>query len=137
MKLLLDNNLPPALAEALDVLTRSEWDGAHEVTHLRHKFPANTPDITWIEALAAEGGWVVVTHDKLDKGAEREALKRAGLKVFLLDKSWTSHPFWDKSVQLARWWPAIIEMAESLRGGAALRVRWNFSGKGQFQQITL
>lgn len=137
MKLLLDNNLPPALAQALDALTQAHWDRAHQVVHLRQKFEQNTPDITWINALAAEGDWTVITHDKLDKGLEREALKRAGLRVFLLDKSWKNYPFWDKSVNLARWWPRVIEMAESIRGGAAFRVRWQFSGKGQFEQIQL
>ena len=135
MKLLLDNNLPPALAQALHALTNAEWDGAHSVTHLKQKFAANTPDTEWISALAAEGDWVVITHDRLNKGAEREALKRAGLKVFLLDKSWADHNFWEKAVNLSRWWPRIIEQSEGLLGGAKFGVRWNFSGKGQFVQL--
>ena len=137
MKLLLDNNLPPALATALDTLTAKHWDGAHQVVHLRQKFPPNTPDEKWIAELAADGDWVVVSHDKFSKGLEREALKRAGLRVFLLDKSWKDYQFWEKSVNLMRWWPRIVEMAEGIRGGAAFRVRWNFSGKGQFEQIQL
>lgn len=137
MKLLLNNNLPPALAHALNELTAREWDSLHQVTHLRDRFTATTPDTEWIASLSQEEGWVVITHDRLNKGLEREALKRAGLKVFLLDRSWKNHNFWEKSVQLTRWWPRIIEQAEGLRGGAAMRVRWNFRGKGQFEQITL
>lgn len=137
MNVLLDNNLPPALARALNELTGSEWDGAHKVLHLRDKFPATTTDIEWISQLDLEGDWTVMTHDKLKKGLEREALRRAGLKVFMLDSSWKDHRFWDKAVQLCRWWPSIIEQASRIRGGAAFRVRWKFSGKGQFEQVVL
>jgi hypothetical protein len=137
VKLLLDNNLPPALARALHELTVGKWNGLHEVVHLRDRFPANTPDTEWIAALSREDGWAVITHDRLNKGLEREALKRAGLKVFMLDSSWKNHAFWEKAIQLTRWWPRIIEQAEGLCGGAAFRVRWNFSGKGRFEQITL
>ena len=137
MKLLLDNNLPPALARALHELTIREWENLHQVTHLRDRFAANTADAEWIAMLAQEGGWIVITHDRLNKGLEREALKRAGLKVFFLDGGWKDHNFWEKAVQLARWWPRIIEQAEGISGGAAFQVPWNFRGKGQFGQVTL
>lgn len=136
MKLLIDNNLPPALARALHELSIREWNGRHRVCALRDRFPANTPDTEWIGALSNEDDWVVITHDRLNKGLERKALKHAGLKVFFLDRSWKNHKFWDKTVQLVRWWPRIIEQAEGITGGAAFRVRWNFRGKGQFEQIS-
>jgi len=134
---MLGNNLPPALAAALSHLSTGQWGGDHQVSHLRDRFPANTPDTEWITALSREGGWTVVTHDRFNKGLEREVLKRADIKVFLLDKSWTHQKFWAKAENLVRWWPAIVEQAERIRGGAAFRVRWRFSGKGQFEQITL
>lgn len=136
MKLLIDNNLPPPLARALHELTIRERDRRHEVCALRDRFAENTPDTEWINALSTEGGWVVVTHDRLNKGAEREALKRAGLKVFFLDRSWKNHKFWEKAVQLTRWWPRIIEQSEGISGGAAFKVPWNFTGKGKFGQTT-
>lgn len=132
MRFLLDNNLPPALARALHELTKSDYD--HTVEHLKDKFPANTPDTEWIEALAKEGDWAVITHDRFNKGLEREVLRRAGLKVFMLDKSWGNHKFWDKAHQLVRWSPSIMDQSERLDGGAAFRVRWNFNGR--FEQIT-
>lgn len=54
-------------------------------------FPPNTTDEAWIETLSKQGGWSIVTHDKLNKGLEREALRRAGLIVFLLDRGWSNH----------------------------------------------
>jgi hypothetical protein len=79
----------------------------------------------------------VVTHDKLNKGLEREAPRRAGLIVFFLDKGWASRKFWDTAHNLVRWWPRVIEQAEGIQGGAAFKVPYKFSGKGQFQQVKL
>lgn len=134
MKYFVDNNLPPALAKALHELAKPF---GHTVEHLRAKFPQNAADSDWIDALSGEGGWSVITHDKLNKGLEREALRRAGLIVFFLDKGWSNHQFWDKAHNLVRWWPRIVEQSEGIKGGAAFKVPYNFSGKGQFEQVTL
>ncbi|TVT84568.1 hypothetical protein [Pseudomonas sp. H3(2019)] len=58
MNFLLDNNLPPALARALNELSKSE---GHTVTPLRDKFPQSTSDMTWISTLSEEGGWAVIS----------------------------------------------------------------------------
>lgn len=134
MKFLVDNNLPPALAHALRELSKPE---NHEVFHLKDRFPADTPDTVWIGSLSEEGGWIVVTHDNLNKGLEREALRQAGLLVFFLDKSWKDHKFWEKAHNLVKWWPRIIEQAGGIEDGAAFQVKWNFSGKGKFVQVKL
>lgn len=97
MKFLLDNNLPPALARALHELTHSDSNKKHMVIALRAKFQENSPDEEWIQSLADEGDWVVISHDKFNKGLEREVLRRAGLKVFMLNKSWGPHKFWNKA----------------------------------------
>jgi len=136
LKYLLDNNLPPALARALHQLTSSQYSN-HTVVALKDKFHANTPDEVWIKALADEGDWVVISHDRFKKAAEPEVLRRAGLIVFLLGKTWGNVPFWDKAYQLVRWWPAIIEQSERIAGGAAYEVSYRFSGKGKFKQLTL
>jgi len=132
VKFFIDNNLPPALAHALRELSKPE---NHVVRHLKEQFAADTPDIEWVNSLSKEGGWIVVTHDNLNKGLEREALRRAGLLVFFLDKSWKDHGFWDKAHNLVKWWPRIIEQAGGIEGGAAFQVKWNLTGKGQFQLV--
>jgi hypothetical protein len=135
LKFFVDNNLPAPLARALHELTSHEGDH-HEVAHLKDKFTATTPDLEWIEALAEESGWAVITHDKLNKGLEREALRRAGLIVFFLDKSWSNHNYWDKAQRLVQWWPAIIDQAERISGGAAFTVKWNYRN-GKFEQTKI
>ncbi|WP_349255412.1 hypothetical protein [Spectribacter acetivorans] len=137
MNFFFDNNLPPAIARALQALSRSQWGEEHEVQHLTNRFPPDTPDAEWITTLSDEGGWCVITKDRLTKGLERQVLARAGLVVFLLDRSWKNHQFWASSVQLCRWWPRVVEQAERLSGGAILQVPWNVSGKGKFKQVPL
>ena len=63
MKFFVDNNLPPALAKALHALSEPE---GHEACHLKEKFAQDTPDSDWIDTLSKEGGWSVITHDKLN-----------------------------------------------------------------------
>lgn len=133
MKFLLDNNLPPALARALNELSKVE---GHSVVHLSEKFPRDTADIDWITALKAEGDWVIVSQDQFRKSdLEKEAFRQAGLTVFCLAKHWSKARYWEKAHQIVRWWPAIMAQAEHLVGGAALRVQWKYSPPGRFEQI--
>lgn len=132
MKFLIDNNLPPAIARALNELTKIEL---HSVAPLRDKFPENTSDTHWITTLSQEGGWAVVSQDKFTKGdAERRAFRESGLPIFCLSKQWAQEPYWRKAENLVRWWPAIMQQADLVRGGAAFRVGWK---PGKFDQIKI
>jgi PIN like domain len=131
LNFLLDNNLPPPLARALNELSKRE---GHTVVHLSDKFPPSTPDIEWVKALKDEGDWVVVSQDQFKKSdLEKQAFRQAGLTVFCLAKHWSKARYWDKAHQIVRWWPDIIEQSERLMGGAALRVPWQY--RGRFEQI--
>jgi len=136
LKFFVDNNLSPALARALHELIHYDSGGKHDVVHLRDKFPRTVPDMEWIETLETEGDWAVITHDKLNKGLEREALRRAGLIVFFLNKSWSPHNYWEKAQRLVQWWPAIVAQAERITGGAAFTVKWNYRN-GKFEQTKI
>jgi predicted nuclease of predicted toxin-antitoxin system len=54
-----DNNLSTKLAKSLHVLVEPE----HQVVHLKDRFAANTPDETWMAALAGEPDWIIVSGD--------------------------------------------------------------------------
>lgn len=130
MKFFFDNNLPSQFAKALDALSSAE---GNSVIHLRDRFPRETPDHIWLNTLADEGGWVIITQDRIGKNdLEREALRRTGVVTFVLKKSWSSQKFWDKAHNLVRWWPRIAEHASGVRKGV-FRVDWRFSGKGRFE----
>ncbi|MTI12156.1 hypothetical protein E1189_03720 [Sansalvadorimonas verongulae] len=130
----MDNNLPPQLARAIEELCRPYKN--IEVWPLCDLFDANTPDIDWITDLSSEKAWVIISQDRFAKGsAEKQALRESGLTVFFLDKQWAKQKYWDKSHNLVRWWPAIMEQADRMTGGSAFRVRWRFGGKAQFEQV--
>ena len=135
MRFFFDNNLSPPLAQAIGALCKP-W--GIEVVHLREKFAENTHDVEWIDALAQEGGWCIVTGDRLKKNPlEREALRRSGLTAFILTKGWTNLKDWDGAWHLVRWWPQIMKQADLVEGGAAFDVPVKFSGKGKFKQVKM
>jgi len=116
-------------------LSRIEAD-VSEVIHLTDRFPRDCPDPEWMAALATEGGWVVISQDRLRKNdVEREAMRRSGLLVFSLDRNWAQQSHWPKAQNLVKWWPAILEQARLIEGGAAFRVQWRHAGR--FTQIKL
>lgn len=139
MKCLVDNNLPPALARALNALSTNKFSDLEQVIALREKFPPNTSDVTWIQALGQEGDWFILSADQFRKHGdlERKALRQNRLIVFCLSKQWSSHHYWEHGANLLRWWPHIVDQAERLQGGAAFRVPWRLSGgKPKFEQIS-
>lgn len=135
MKFLIDNNLPPQLARALNELSKKD---GHDVQPLKDKFPQDMPDTQWILTLKYEGNWAIVSQDNFRKNdLEKTAISSCGLPVFCLSKQWTSQNYWEKAQNLVRWWPAIIEQADRISGGAAFRVPWRYGAKPKFEQIKI
>lgn len=136
MNFFLDNNVPPNWAVCLSACSRSQFaEGkVREVTHLKTRFPVDTQDVTWIQALAIEKDWTILSGDAFRKGngVERKILRKSGLSVFVLQSSWSSYPYWEKTAQLLRWWPRIVEQANAV-DKIAMEVPWRISGK--FKQL--
>jgi hypothetical protein len=101
---------------------------------LRSRFAANTPDIDWIQELASERDWTIISGDAFRKrnGVERKILRRSGLSVFVLQSSWANYPYWDKTANLIRWWPRIVDQANAVEA-IAMEVPWRIAGK--FKQL--
>ena len=135
MKFFIDHNLPALLAKSLDSLSKYEGQ-EYQVVHLTEKFPSSISDADWISALAREGDWIVITQDRLSKNpTEKLALRESKLTSFFLKKAWSGQKFWPKAYQLTRWWPSIIQQAQSIAPGATFRIPFQFSGKGKFEQF--
>lgn len=120
MRFLLDNNISPLIAEALNALTR----GDPAVQSLRSKFSADTPDTEWIRVLAEEGDWVIVSADQriLKRRAERDVFRAAHLTAFFLAKGWSHQKFWLCAEHLVRWWPTIMSVAQTVAAPQAYEV---------------
>jgi predicted nuclease of predicted toxin-antitoxin system len=121
MRLILDENLPPALARSLDAL--SSRDG-HSVTHIRDLVGSGALDTTWIAAAAQEIDPVVVSGDRrmLTREHELRALRAHNLTTFILGPGWSDRTFWDKAWLLTRWWPKFIDVAGRAPHGTIFRV---------------
>lgn len=137
MKFFFDNNLSPHIAHAMRALSGRLAD-VDEVIHLTDRFEPTVPDAQWIGGLAADGQWVVVSVDRFKKcgGAEREALRRAGHTVFLLESQWPKHTFWLQAERMVRWWPQIVAQAGMVERGAFV-VPWQHSSTSRFRAVTL
>ena len=79
----------------------------HAAIALRDRFPNETPDLEWIEALGDDvDEWLVMTSDvRISRnGAEREAFRRAGLRAFAFAKGYQKMPLAARCANLiARW----------------------------------
>ena len=109
MKCLFDTHLPPKLARTLNFL---EGDDGIAVEHLNEKFPPDTPDIEWINKLAKEGGWFVITKDNQirKKPHERQAWQESHIPIVFLPKSWVNYDFWGIAWRFVKYWPDLKKM---------------------------
>lgn len=121
MRFFLDNTLPPPLAEALHALCRSD---SHEVRHLRDRFQPDTDDVVWINTLAQEGDWIIISGDpRITKNPhERVAWLTSGLTAFFLKPGWSNLQFWVQVSKLVYWWPRIMTEAERARSGSGFLI---------------
>lgn len=133
MKCILDENLSPHLARALNALC--EPDG-HSVVHITEKFGRGIKDIEWLEKLGNEGDWVLVTKDvRISIHAqEKELWKNAKITTFFLKKSWNNRSQMEMAWRLVRWLPKIIEQSEMVAQGASFEIPINY-GSGKFKQF--
>ena len=128
MKVLVDHNLSPHIASAIDALVDPR---GHKVVALRKKFPQNTDDEVWIRALGQEGGWVVISGDVriAKKPAERNAWRQSGLIGFFLAPGWRKFDPLIQTARLLMWWETLVAQAQLVEGGAIFQLPINPGSK--------
>lgn len=116
MKVILDENLAPALARALDALFRGE----HNVVHLRDKFGHGTTDSQWIDALSHDGQWIVISGDRriTRNRAEYQAFRNSRLIGFFLSKGLYKAKVVKQMERILAMWENMTTLASSVEGGA-------------------
>jgi len=89
LRFFLDNNLAPKLARGFHQFVLGE----HEVVHLRDRFSQETPDVEWMQQLADESGWVILSGDVAigRNPHEVEAWKAAGHHNLLSESRLDEH----------------------------------------------
>lgn len=125
MRFFLDNNLSPRVARTLHCLVQP----THSVVHLKDRFAPDTPDVDWMNALANEPGWIILSADiAISKNPhEIEAWKRAGHPIFFFKSAWAHQLFWEQASRLCHLFPEILKCAEKARNGDSFLIP--FKGK--------
>ena len=120
MKFFLDNNLPPRTARALNCLL----EPADTAVHLKDEFPADTPDVQWMQALARHSGLVIISGDvNISRNPhEVRAWKEAGHTIFFLRNGWTHIQLWEQAAKLFHIFPDIVKRARKAKQGAGFMV---------------
>ena len=114
MKLLIDNNLSPALAQALQALFPE-----HKIIALREKFAPKVTDVEWITELNRDGGWAALTKDLRirTRPHERIVLDRSNVVYFFLGKAWKRYSVPETAARLIRLVPLMATQAEIASSG--------------------
>lgn len=116
MKLLVDHNLPPRLALALNEIFKPE----HTIIALREKFGrSNLRDEEWIPQLGQEGGWAVLSADLniARKKPSRELFVRAGLVGFFFSPAMQKWPLHRQAARVLTIWPQMISHLNTTANG--------------------
>jgi len=116
VRVVIDENLSPALARALHAL----FAGEHEVAHIRDKFGPKVNDVDWITALSAEGRWIVISGDaKITKRkSEQAAFRNSRLIGFFMSPALKGARVTRQMQRLLALWEDIEIIAERVAAGA-------------------
>ena len=116
MKVLFDENLPPALARSLSAL----FAGKHEVIHIRDRFGPGVKDVEWIGQLSSEGRWVVISGDRriTRNRAEYNAFRNSHLVGFFLSRGLYKSPIVKQMERILALWQTMETQAGIVQGGA-------------------
>ncbi len=116
MKVVIDENLSPALARALNAL----FVGEREVVHIREKFGPGVKDADWIARLSSEGRWIVISGDAsiAKRKAEQAVFRHSRLIGFFLSPALNRAKVTKQMQRLLALWDDIEKIAKLVAGGA-------------------
>jgi len=116
VKVIVDENLSPALARALNEL----FAGEHEVVHLWERFGPRFTDLEWIEALSNEGRWAVISGDRriTRNKAEYYAFRQSRLVGFFYSRGLCKAKVTKQAERLIILWDRIEQQFDVIEGGA-------------------
>jgi hypothetical protein len=120
VKVVIDENLPPALAKALAALFQDQ----HEIVHLRQRFGPGVTDKEWIETLSREGRWIVISGDRriTRVRSEYQAFRNSRLVGFFLSKGLYKSKVTKQMERILALWETIERQADIVGGGAMFQL---------------
>src|SRR2546427_1128415 len=124
MRFLVDHCISHRVCKAIAVLTAS---GEIQIYPLRDHFPVDVRDTEFLEKLAIDGDWCIISQDT-GLPAQSVRLRLAaeqGSIIYMLDGTWGNATLWRKSAHLINWWPFMQQIAIPLH----LRKVFDISGQ--------
>jgi PIN like domain len=118
VKILLDNNISPKVARAIDALINSP--GGDLAIALREKFSHSAKDTEWIGALGKEKGWCVLSADlRITKNkAEIAAWRQTDLIGFFMKPALAQLAPIEQTARLLFWLPLLENQVNIITGPA-------------------
>ena len=96
-----DNDFSPKIPRILVIM-------GHEACHLRDHFPADAPDVEWLERAGRER-WVIVTADSRIRRnrAERMALQQANTPTIFVSGAVRHYEAREQVIWFIKHWPQV------------------------------
>jgi hypothetical protein len=117
VKVLVDHNLSPRIAAALQAL----FEGQHQVESIKSLFGrTDVKDIDWIEHIARTAPWAVVSGDRriTKSPSERQAFRRSSAVGFFLAPALQKAPVRIQLARLLMLWEIIESTAQTMQPGS-------------------
>lgn len=114
MQIYIDENLPPQLAQGLNILEKPNKNEC-AVISIRDAFGKGTPDEEWLPKIGALQG-VVITQDKniYRNAHQREIYRSHGVGIFFFHPpSKNGYTYWEMVENIVKRWADIIQICKS------------------------
>lgn len=121
MNVLIDNNVSPRIARALNALFTPE----HQIIALRDRFAPEMPDKDWILALSGAGRWIVISGDRriTKNKAEYHAFRNSRLVGFFLAPALYKAKVIKQAERILALWDRIETLSATVEGGAMFELQ--------------
>lgn len=132
MRIVFDENTPPAVARALRILAAADAPGTPEPVEVLHALdlvPMGTGDVSLIQALAdgAHAKVALITSDKSmrTRQHERAAFADSGCIGIVLRGGWNHASLWDRARFTLLWWTTWTTRVATAQPGSLWQCPWS------------
>jgi len=116
LKLIVDENLPPKMANSLQAL----FAGEHTIVSMREKFGrTGVSDLEWIQDLGKEGDWSVLTADRRisRNNVEKQAFLSKDLVGFVMAPAIRKRPLTLQMARILQLWDTFDQQSQIVSRG--------------------
>lgn len=132
MRIVFDENMPVAVAQAIQPLVRADAQGSPEPFEMLHALDIvarGTDDASLVEAVVrgARGKVALITTDKSirTRHYERAAFVGTGCIGIVLRGGWNHASLWDRAIYSLHWWRTWVQTVEAAAPGTLWQCPWS------------